>query len=277
MANPLISALELRGRLDDVDIVIIDSRWYIDDAAQGRQAYEEAHIPGARFVDLDTDLSRANGPGRHPLPDHETFGETCGNLGIDRTVRVVVYDDRGGGIAARMWWMLTNQGHPAVSVLDGGLDAWTAIDGPLTDEVQDVAITTLPTHPWTRTVDRNDVEKRSDAAVLIDARAPERYRGEEEPIDPVAGHIPGAISMPLDDNLNPDMTFLEPAVLSQRFLSAGIEDAQNVIMHCGSGVTACHNILAMVIAGMPMADLYVGSWSDWSTAGLPAATGDGPR
>jgi len=277
MAKPLISALELQARLDDVDVVVIDSRWYIDDSSAGRRAYDEAHIPGARFVDLDTDLSQATGPGRHPLPTHQAFGEICGRLGIDQNTHVVVYDDRGGGIAARMWWMLTNQGHPAVSVLDGGLDAWTAIEGPMTNEPPSVELAALPTQPWARTVDINDVENRPETTMLIDARASERYRGDEEPIDPVAGHIPGAMSMPLDDNLNPDMTFKDPAALSQRFVSAGIEDAQDVIVHCGSGVTACHNILAMVLAGIPPADLYVGSWSDWSSAGMPVAIGDNPR
>jgi thiosulfate/3-mercaptopyruvate sulfurtransferase len=277
MANPLISASELRARLDDANVVIIDSRWYIDDAAAGRAAYDEAHIPGARFVDLDADLSQEVGPGRHPLPGHEAFGETCGRLGIDRTTDVVVYDDRGGGIAARMWWMLTNQGHPAVSVLNGGLDAWNAIRGPLADEVPAVGHAMFTTRPWTGTVDRHDVENRPDSTILIDARAPERYRGEDEPIDPVAGHIPGAISMPLDDNMNPTMTFRTAAHLQERFLSAGVEGNRNVIMYCGSGVTACHNILAMAVAGIPVADLYVGSWSDWSTTGLPAALGDKPH
>jgi thiosulfate/3-mercaptopyruvate sulfurtransferase len=277
MANPLISAHELRSHLEDSDIVVVDCRWYIDDAAQGRNVYNESHIPGARFVDLDADLSQPRGPGRHPLPAHETFGATCGRLGIDHSARVVLYDDRGGAIAARMWWMLTNQGHPAVSVLDGGLDAWSAINGPLTDEVPNVLRRTFTTQPWTQIVDRHDVENRSGTTILVDARASERYRGDEDPIDPVAGHIPGALSMPLTDNLNPDMTFMAPARLRERLLSAGIGGDQNVIAHCGSGVTACHNILAMMIAGMPAADLYVGSWSDWSTAGLPVAVGDDPH
>jgi thiosulfate/3-mercaptopyruvate sulfurtransferase len=276
MANPLISAVDLRARLGDPDIVVIDSRWYIDDHAAGRRAYDEAHIPGSQFVDLDTDLSQAIGPGRHPLPAHEWFGEVCGRLGINRNSHVVLYDDHGAGIAARMWWMLANQGHPGVSILDGGLDAWIAIDGPLTDELPTVTHTTFPTHGWTGTVDRHEVENRPDRTILIDARASERYRGDEEPIDPVAGHIPGAISMPLDDNLNPDMTFMAPATLRERYLSLGIDDTRDVISLCGSGVTACHNILAMVVAGMPVAHLYVGSWSDWSTAGLPAVVGDNP-
>jgi thiosulfate/3-mercaptopyruvate sulfurtransferase len=277
MAGPLISAYELRSRLGDIDIVIIDSRWYIDDPAAGRAIYNESHIPGARFVDLDTDLAQATGPGRHPLPPHGAFGETCGRLGIDRTVSVVVYDDRGGGIASRMWWMLTNQGHPAVSVRDGGLDAWNASEGPLTGELPEVVPTTFPTHSWRRTVDRIDVENRLDTSILVDARASERYRGDEEPIDPVAGHIPGAISMPLEDNLNTDMTFIAPSLLRERYASSGIDGTQKVILHCGSGVTACHNILAMVLAGFPAADLYVGSWSDWSSAGMPVAIGDDPH
>jgi len=277
MANPLISAHELASRLEDPDIVILDCRWYIDDDAQGRNVYNEAHIPGARFVDLDADLSHAGGPGRHPLPTHEAFRDTCERLGIDRSVHAVLYDDRGGAIAARMWWMLTNQGHPWVSVLDGGLDAWAAIDGPMADETPAVATTTFKTRPWTETLDRHQVEHRPDSTVLIDARASERYRGDDEPIDPVAGHIPGALSVPLAGNLNPNMTFRTPGELQERYLSAGIDDADDVIALCGSGVTACHNILAMVIAGMPGAHLYVGSWSDWSSAGLPAVVGDNPR
>ena len=277
MANPLISAHELRSRLEDPDVVILDCRWYVDNAAQGRNVYDEAHIPGARFVDLDTDLSRDGGPGRHPLPTHEAFGETCQRLGIDRSAHVVLYDDHGGAIAARMWWMLTNQGHLDVSVLDGGLGAWIAIDGPMTDEVPTVEATTLQTRPWVGTVDRYQVEHRPETTILIDARAPQRYRGEDEPIDRVAGHIPGALSVPQSGNLNPDMTFRPPGQLRERYLSAGVGNPDDVIALCGSGVTACHNILAMVIAGMPGAHLYVGSWSDWSSAGLPWVTGDNPR
>ena len=274
MTNPLISAHELRAGLEEPDLVILDCRWYIDDAGGGHIAYDKGHIPGARFVDLDSDLSQKVGPGRHPLPDHDAFGETCGRLGIDRSVHVVVYDDSGGGIAARMWWMLTNQRHPSVSLLDGGAEAWIAIGGPMTTAVPKVAPGSFPTHAWTETADRDDVERRSDTTVLIDARAAERYRGDEEPVDPVAGHIPGALSMPLTGNLNADMTFMAPSRLRERFRSAGINDSRHVISHCGSGVTACHNILAMVVAGMPPPELYVGSWSDWSSAGMPAAVGD---
>jgi thiosulfate/3-mercaptopyruvate sulfurtransferase len=274
MTNPLISAHELQARLEEPDLVILDCRWYIDEPGGGRNAYENAHIPGARFVDLDTDLSQTVGPGRHPLPHHDTFAKTCGRLGIDRSVHVVVYDDSGGGIAARMWWMLTNQRHPSVSVLDGGTEAWIAIGGPMAIEVPTVAPASFSTHARSGTADRDDVEYRSDRTVLIDARAAERYRGDEEPVDPVAGHIPGALSMPLTGNLNPDDTFMTPSLLRERFRSAGIDDSRHVISHCGSGVTACHNILAMVVAGMPPPELYVGSWSDWSTTGMPAAIGD---
>jgi thiosulfate/3-mercaptopyruvate sulfurtransferase len=276
MANPLISASDLHTRLGEPDIVIIDSRWYIDDPDAGRVAYDEAHIPGAMFAHLDEDLATPDGPGRHPLPDHHAFGAFCGRVGINATTHVVVYDDRGGGIAARLWWMLRNQGHTSVSVLDGGLDAWHGNDGPLTDVVPHVEPERFSTRPWTGTVDLTDVVHRSSETILTDARALERYRGDEEPIDPVAGHIPGAVPMPLTDNLNTDMTFMAPADLRDRFMAAGIDGSRPVMAHCGSGVTACHNILAMVIAGMPMADLYVGSWSDWSTAGMPAATGDDP-
>ncbi len=276
MAYPLVSAAQLRVRLDDNDLVVIDCRWDIDDPDAGRTAYLASHIPGARFVDLEADLSDTAGRGRHPLPTHEAFGALCGSLGIDRSVQVVAYDDRGGAIAARLWWMLTNQGHPEVSVLDGGLVAWEAIDGPMSGEIPAVERRSFPTRPWCGTVDRDEVAARRDSVIIIDARSPERYRGDEEPIDPVAGHIPGSLSVPYERNLNEDMTFRSPAELRRHFAATGVSEAAVVISHCGSGVTACHNILAMVLAGLPIPDLYVGSWSDWSTADMPVAIGNNP-
>jgi thiosulfate/3-mercaptopyruvate sulfurtransferase len=173
--------------------------------------------------------------------------------------------------------MLVNQSHTLVSVLDGGLDAWLSIGGSLTDTIPAPKRGAFSTRAWTRTVDRLDVRNRELATALIDARSPKRYTGDEERVDPKAGHIPGAISVPLTGNLNDDSTFLSPSQLRRRFAGLGLDDATHVISQCGSGVTACHNILAMTVAGMPTADLYVGSWSDWSAAGLPAATGERPR
>lgn len=167
-----------------------------------------------------------------------------------------------------------NQGHEHVSVLDGGLDAWIASGGPLTTATPPALTGDFPTRPWRDTVDRIAVRDREDTTILIDARTAERYRGEVEPVDLKAGHIPGALSAPLTDNLDDDMTFMSPSELKTRFAALGIGDETDVISHCGSGVTACHNILAMTVAGIPMADLYVGSWSDWSASGMSVATGD---
>jgi len=186
---------------------------------------------------------------------------------------IVAYDDAGGTIAARLWWMLDVLGHPDVSVLDGGIQAWSAIGGPLTDVVPELAPATLTLgDTWSRTIDRDTLSQRLGDVALLDARAPERYRGEEEPIDPVAGHIPTARSLPTDSNLGMDGRMLPPSILRERFVDLGPE----VVTACGSGVTACHHALAMRVAGLPDPILYPGSYSDWSRAGLPVATGNEP-
>ena len=276
MTTTLITASELLDRVDDPDLVVVDCRWYLVEPEKGRQEYLAGHIPGAVYASLDTDLAGTGGPGRHPLPTPESFAATCERFGIDGSTTVVGYDDAGGGIAARLWWMLTNQGHRKSYVLDGGIQAWVASGGSLSPAIPESRTGDFTARPWRGVVERDGVRNRQARRIVIDARARERYRGDEEPVDPVAGHIPGAVSMPLTENLAEDLTFLPPEDLAKRFSSVGIDDAQDVISHCGSGVTGCHNILAMTIAGFGTADLYVGSWSDWSTSGLPVATGDDP-
>jgi thiosulfate/3-mercaptopyruvate sulfurtransferase len=269
----LISAEALLARLDDPALRVADVRWWLSDPAKGRRDYATGHVPGAVFVDLDTDLVAPEGPGRHPLPHPGAFLRRMEALGFDDASDIVAYDDAGGTIAARLWWMLDDLGHPRVRVLDGGIQAWVAAGGSLTAVV--------PTPPpgglrlrerWTRTIDREALTARLGEVRLLDARAGERYRGEVEPIDPVAGHIPTAVSRPSALSLAPDGRFLPAAELRVGLLAG----AADTVTSCGSGVTACHTALAMRIAGLPDPLLYPGSYSDWSRAGMPVATGDEP-
>ena len=222
----LLSPETLQRRLGEPDLRICDVRWWLADPPKGRRDYAAAHVPGAIFIDVDTDLVAPEGPGRHPLPDPMTFARRLETLGIDDTSTVVAYDDAGGAVAARLWWMLDDLGHPDVHVLDGGIPAWIAAGGPLTAESPSYppGHLTLRDH-WTRVIDREDLGPRlaevDGGLSLLDARAPERYRGDTEPIDPVAGHIPGAISRPLGGNLGPDGRFLPPAELRRRFEGLG--------------------------------------------------------
>ena len=225
------------------------------------------------FVDLDTDLAAPVGPGRHPLPSPAAFAARMAELGVDDDSDVVVYDDAGGIVAARLWWMLDDLGHPRVRVLDGGLVAWTTMGGPLTAEVRRYPPGRLTLRDrWTRTIDCDALAARLGSVGLIDARAPERYRGEVEPVDAVPGHIPTAISRPTSGNLAPGGRFLDPETLRTRFVHLG----DVVVSTCGSGVNACHNALAMRLAGLPDPLLYPGSYSDWAGTGMPIATGDQP-
>jgi thiosulfate/3-mercaptopyruvate sulfurtransferase len=276
MPRPLISVEELAAIVDDPSTRIIDCRWYLEEPDKGLAEYRRGHISGAGYASLDIDLSGAEGQGRHPLPTPGAFADTLARFGITVSTPVVVYDDRGGSIAARLWWMLTDQSHTNVSVLDGGIQAWTR-QGFGTTTVEPVHQRgDFKTRPWRGVVDRTAVIARSSDSLLMDARSLERYRGDEEPVDPKAGHIPGAISIPQTENLSDDLAFLSPDTLRDRFSRAGITGANGDIAHCGSGVTACHNILAMEVAGITRPWLYVGSWSDWSSADLPVATGDTP-
>ena len=272
---PLLSPETLMTRIGDPDLRIADVRWWLADRAKGRRDYEAGHIPGAVFVDLDADLAAPPGPGRHPLPSPAAFAARMAELGFDDTTEIVAYDDAGGTIAARLWWMLDDLGHHRVRVLDGGIGAWTAIGGALTADVPTPAPGRLTlADRWSRTIDGDELAARLGGVGLIDARAPERYRGETEPVDAVGGHIPTAVSRPSGGNLAPDGRFQPPEVLRARF--EGLSDAGDVVTYCGSGVTACHNALAMRVAGLADPILYAGSYSDWTRAGRPVATGDEP-
>jgi thiosulfate/3-mercaptopyruvate sulfurtransferase len=248
----LISADALLSRIGDPDLRLADVRWWLADPPKGRRDYEDGHVPGAVFVDLDTDLVAVDGPGRHPLPDPAAFLRRMEALGFDSASHIVVYDDAGGTVAARLWWMLEDLGHPRVQVLDGGIQAWVEAGGPITTSVPPSALGRLDLRKqWSRTIDK---------AALI-AR-----------LGTVAGHIPTAISRPTAGNLGPDGRLLAPIELRARFETLGKE----VVVACGSGVNACHNALAMRVAGLPDPLLYPGSYSDWSRSGMPVATGDEP-
>jgi thiosulfate/3-mercaptopyruvate sulfurtransferase len=275
--SPLVSTDWLAEHLDHSILRLADTRWYLGEPERGREAFLEAHIPGAVYVDLDTELSAEDGPGRHPLPDWETFAVRMGRLGIGDQNRVVAYDDRGGAIASRLWWMLRAIGHEHSYVLDGGLNAWTEDGHPVSDHVishpeADLSVSLQPG----LTVDRDQLRERLGSILTLDARSGDRYRGEVEPIDPVAGHIPTAISADYVGNLGPDQRFLPVDELTARYRSLGVDGSGTVVAYCGSGVTACHNALAMEHAGLGRPLLYPGSWSDWSTAGFPVATGPDP-
>jgi thiosulfate/3-mercaptopyruvate sulfurtransferase len=259
-------------------VVVCDVRWYVD-GRSGRAAYEAGHIPGAVHVDADTHLAAPPSPvaGRHPLPAPADFAAALGSLGIGDADPVVAYDDAGGAIAARLVWMLRVLGHPA-ALLDGGLAAWP---GPLDTGVVSRTPARFTTRAWPeeRLTTIQDVAAAAQhPVVLIDARAPDRYRGEVEPIDPRAGHIPGARNVPFAGNLDPATTrFLAPERLRDRFAAAGAAEGTEVVVYCGSGFTACHDLLALEYAGLGPGRLYPGSWSQWSAdPSRPAVTGEKP-
>jgi thiosulfate/3-mercaptopyruvate sulfurtransferase len=269
MATTLVSVEELASHLDDPGWIVCDCRHDLADHGAGRRAYDEAHIPGARFLHLDLDLS---GPktglnGRHPLPHPLTFGLRLGALGIDNNRQVVAYDASGGAYAARLWWMLRWVGHTLVAVLDGGWGNWVRAGKPVTADQPVIHPTTYTLRPRPgMAVDAADISAHlTDGAFqVIDARSADRFRGENETLDPVAGHIPGAINRFFRSNLDESGGFREPEALRQAFRDLlGERDATRVIHQCGSGVTACHNLLAMEHAGLTGSRLYPGSWSEW--------------
>jgi thiosulfate/3-mercaptopyruvate sulfurtransferase len=276
--HPLISVEDLAARVGDPDLRVIDCRWYLGRPGDGRAAYDAGHLPGAIHIDVDRDLAATEGPGRHPLPDPVAFAARLGALGVGNEHLVVAYDDVGGWVAARLWWMLDSLGHERVTVLDGGIGAWTAAGhGLTTDEPSWPPARLALAERWTGTIDRDVLRDRLGAVRLLDARGGPRYRGETEPIDATPGHIPTAVHAPTDDNLAADGRFLAADALAARFTALGADGgAAEVVTSCGSGVSACHNALAMRAAGLPDPILYVGSYSDWTRSGYPVATGPEP-
>ncbi len=281
MHKTLLSAETLRDHLDDTQWIVFDCRSALDDPEWGPGEYRVSHIPGARYAHLDRDLSAPKEPdtGRHPLPDAAAFVQWLGANGVDRSKQVVAYDQGGGPFAARLWWMLRWVGHEAVAVLDGGWPAWNAAGYPVSDEVPSpepaVFEADVDDGLWftTEQLERALGDQR---VRLVDARGAERFRGDSEPIDPVAGHIPGAVNLPFAGNLDEQGRFKDPETLRRRFEPV-VGDASNdeVVHMCGSGVTAAHNLLAMEVAGLVDSKLYAGSWSEWITdPDRPVAKGE---
>jgi len=273
MNGPLVDVAWLSRRLDHPAVVVADCRWWLDEPARARREFDAGHLPGAVFLSLDDDLSAPEGPGRHPLPTPAAFVTTLGAKGIGPDDMVVAYDDRGGAMAARAWWMITALGG-AAAVLDGGIGAWLDEGLPLetATPARPPAVWPAPPPAFPSTVTMEDLLDAGAGRILVDARAAERYRGDLEPIDPVAGHIPGAVSLPHEGNLDDRLRFRPGARLRHRFAAAGITDAGGVVVYCGSGVSACHDLLAMELAGLGRGTLYPGSWSDWCRQGGPAET-----
>ncbi|GAA2014004.1 sulfurtransferase [Nakamurella flavida] len=269
--SPLITAAELADRLaSGHPPVLLDVRWTL--AGADPAAHRAGHLPGALFVDLDAELAGAPGAGgRHPLPDPVALQAVWRRLGIDDDSAVVVYDGADGAPAARAWWLLRWSGLTDVRVLDGGLGAWTA--GLVGGEEMAAVPGSVTVRPGSMpTVDIDGAADLAATGMLLDARAAARYRGEVEPIDPAAGHIPGAVNLPYASLIGPDGTMRPAAELRAAFAAAGVDGSTPAGASCGSGVTACHLVLAAAVAGVQLA-LYPGSWSQWCAAGRPVATG----
>jgi thiosulfate/3-mercaptopyruvate sulfurtransferase len=269
--GPIVSPEWVAQHLGEEDLRVIDFRWFLV-GKKGADEYAAGHIPGAVFVDMD-DVTGV-GPGRHPLPSREKFQAAMRRAGVSERSRVVVYDDIGGSIAARLWFLLGWFGHGAVAVMDGGLENWS---GAVTQDVPEVA----PGDFEAREPDRSrivdfDAVAELAGVPLLDSRLGQRYRGETEPVDPKAGHIPGALNAPYPENLDEKGRFKPAAELRRRFEGLGVRSGEGAVVYCGSGVNACHNLLAMALAGIDGVRLYEGSWSDWSRRDAPVATGPNP-
>ncbi len=295
LGSPLISPEDLARRIDDPHVRVVDVRWVLGQRGEGRRRYDAGHLPGAIFLDLDGDLALPPGEGRagrHPLPPPSTFAATLARVGIGPDDLVVAYDDVGGWVAARLWWMLDDLGHRGgEAVLDGGIQAWTANGRAVTTVVPaaprasaDASALGLADR-WTNVIERDALRDRLGEVVLVDARGAPRYRGEVEPIDAYPGHIPTAVNAPTDGNLvESNGRFLAADALRIRYetlaasaVRAGAAEGDApFVTSCGSGVSACHVSLAMRLAGLPDPILYVGSYSDWSAAGEPVTVGPEP-
>jgi thiosulfate/3-mercaptopyruvate sulfurtransferase len=271
MIAPVVDAAWTAEHRDE--LVLADVRWYLD-GRPGRLEYERGHIPGAVFVELEDCLAGPASPqeGRHPLPEPQVFARCMAGLGIGDDDTVVAYDDQGGVIAARLVWMLRVTGREA-ALLDGGIEAW---DGPLESGPARTRRAIFSARPWPAEALADAEDAADPANAVIDARSRERYLGEGiDPVDPRAGHIPGARSLPAREHVGPDGRLPDRDELRRRFEAAGVDGARPVVSYCGSGVTACHNLLLLEHAGLGTGRLYAGSWSQWSNdASRPAATGD---
>lgn len=271
--SPLITPSRLASH--DGPVAVLDVRWRLGGPA-GREEYLRGHIPGASYVDLDTDLAGAPGRrGRHPLPETAVFEAAMRRCGVTRGTPVVVYDAVAGTTAARCWWLLRYHGHRPVKVLDGGLDAWLADGGALEEGEVTVPRGDFVAQPGAMpVVDATEAVRVARDGVLLDARTPERFRGETEPVDPVAGHIPGAVNVPAQENLEPTGgRFRGASALTAVYELAGVRPGRDVAVYCGSGVTAAHGVLALEALGLTAA-LYPGSWSEWvHDRKRPVATG----
>jgi thiosulfate/3-mercaptopyruvate sulfurtransferase len=279
LPGPLVDVDWLADHLDDPALRVVDVRWSLA-GSPGIELYDAGHIPGAVFLDADRELSSpGEGQGRHPVPSGEKLADALGKRGIGDNHVVIAYDDAGGSIASRLWWLFRHYGHDGrCAVLDGGIAAWTDAGRPLT-----TAVTAHARATWTPRPARDDLVDTEaveamlgGGTLLLDARAAERYRGEVEPIDPRAGHIPGAVCAPHTGNLGRDGRFLPPDRLRERYAALGATD-RPVVAYCGSSLSATHDLLAMELAGIDGARLYEGSWSHWSSdPSRPAARGEHP-
>lgn len=280
----LIGCAQLSALSSTADCRVFDCRFDLADPGKGEQAYGQGHIPGSYYAHLDHDLSSPITPqsGRHPLPDIDALRHWLGEHGVSPATQVVVYDDSGGTMAVRLWWLLRWLGHPRVAVLDGGWPNWVQAGLPQETErpALPAAVVFAGQPAWDQVVSTADIAQQLRSGgygvQLLDARTAERFRGDAEPIDPVAGHIPGAINLPLQKNLAADGRFQPADTLKALYGDAlGPHAAERIAAMCGSGVTACHNLLAMEIAGLHGARLYAGSWSEWiRDPARPVATGD---
>ena len=274
----LISTATLAANLGNADWAICDCRHDLQDVQAGRRAHEDGHIPGSHFLHLDDDLSgqKTGSDGRHPLPEPARVLTKLGQIGVARATQVVAYDAQGGMYAARLWWLLRWLGHDAVAVLDGGIGTWTAEDRPLTRDLPAARSAILERAPGALPVDATFVLTHLDGngMQLIDARAPDRFAGQNETLDPVAGHIPGAVNRFFKLNLDEQGRFKPATALRQEFTTLLADrNPREVVHQCGSGVSACHNLLAMEHAGLPGSRLYPGSWSEWcADGGRPVVT-----
>ncbi|WP_339845989.1 sulfurtransferase [uncultured Halopseudomonas sp.] len=276
-----IDVHSLAQRLEDPRVRVFDVRFSLEQPDQGRSEFAAAHIPGARYLHLDEDLSSPVVPGetgRHPLPDPEQLAALLRRAGINQDTLVIAYDDGPGLFASRLWWLLRWLGHEQVQILDGGLKAWQAANLPTTQETpRPVAEGNFVARADnSKLIDADEIQHRQDdpALQLLDARGPARFTGEAEPMDPVAGHIPGAANLPCAANVNTNGTWLDSVQLRKRF-EPWLEADTELVSYCGSGVTACHNVLAAVEAGLAEPRLYAGSWSHWITdPNRPVATGE---